>query len=40
MCESCQNRCTDYCERFDLELLKRDGIFEPVPECIYPTEMD
>ena len=22
MCESCQNRCTDYCERFDLEFMR------------------
>ena len=40
MCENCQSGCMDYCDRFDLDLLKHDEAFEPVPECICPTEMD
>ena len=40
MCETCPNRDDGYCGCYDLELLRVNGTYEPVPDCVSPTDMD
>jgi len=40
MCENCPNRSAGYCGRYDLELNRQEDHYEPIYECIHPTQAD
>ena len=40
MCTNCPHRDEGYCGCYDLVLNQKDGVFEPIYECMNPTEAD